>query len=161
MIALEQQDGAAVALLAHNQKVGGSNPPPAPNSKSKGEISEGVILGVLLRKGFTVLLPFGNNQRYDLVYDAGRGFVKCQCKTGRLRNGRVEFNSCSINGFTGKRRTYRGEIDLFLVFCPDTDRVYSVPVRDCGVSVTALRVDPSPTGRRGGQPRRWAKDYEL
>jgi hypothetical protein len=43
------------------------------NSKAKGEISEGVILGHLIKSGRNMLIPFGNNKRYDLVEDKGEG----------------------------------------------------------------------------------------
>ena len=47
----------------------------------------------LVRRGFTVLLPFGVNQRYDLVLDVGGEFIRGQCKTGRLRQGSVVFST--------------------------------------------------------------------
>jgi hypothetical protein len=36
-----------------------------------------------VRRGYSVLLPFGVNQRYDLVLDLDGRFVRAQCKTGR------------------------------------------------------------------------------
>jgi PD-(D/E)XK endonuclease len=44
----------------------------------------------------TVLLPFGVNQRYDLVLDLDGHLVKAQCKTGRLRKGVVSFSTRSV-----------------------------------------------------------------
>ena len=52
-----------------------------------GQRTEGAILSELVRRGYKVLVPFGVNQRYDLVIDAGDRFLRVQCKTGRLRNG--------------------------------------------------------------------------
>ena len=128
------------------------------NPKAVGEISEGVVLGALLKQGKTVLMPFGNNQRYDLVIDEDGTFVRAQVKTGRLRNGVICFNTSSVNGFTGKRTVYDGQADVFLVYCPETDGVYNIPVSECGVSVTSLRVEP---GKKDVSGSRWAKDYQI
>lgn len=108
--------------------------------------------------GKTVLLPFGENQRYDLVIEDKGRFLKVQCKTGRLHGDVVEFNSCSYH--YGKAKNYRGEVDLFGVWCEDfRDRVWLVPVGKVGKYNGFLRL---------GQPKNkqskkinWAKKYEL
>jgi PD-(D/E)XK endonuclease len=41
--------------------------------------------------GFAVLLPFGENTRYDLVVDDGAELRRVQCKTGRLYKGAIRF----------------------------------------------------------------------
>ena len=38
------------------------------NSKAVGEKSEAVVLANFLLKGWVVLQPFGDNQRYDFSY---------------------------------------------------------------------------------------------
>lgn len=115
-----------------------------------------------MRRGYSVLLPFGVNQRYDLVLDQGDQFVRVQCKTGRLRKGVVEFNAVSIRSNTREviQRGYEGEVDLFLVYCPDTDRIYSVPIEEVSSSrLGYLRVAPTRNGQAQGV--RWARDFEL
>lgn len=52
------------------------------NSKSVGERSEAAILNWLIQLGYAVSIPFGNNQRYDLIADDGKGLIRVQCKTG-------------------------------------------------------------------------------
>ena len=147
----------------HKLETTGRALPAAPlraNSKAGGERREGVILGRLLELGRTVLLPFGNNQRYDLVVDSGRGaFIRGQCKTGRYRNGVVTFASCSTNGFTGKSQTYKDQADVFWIYCPELRKVYEVPVEAVGVKRGYLRVD-APRSRQKCMIR-WARDYEL
>ncbi len=129
------------------------------NPKAIGELSEGIALAHLLKNGAVVLLPFGNNQRYDLVIDEGGVFVRAQVKTGRLRNGRVVFKTNSVNGFTGKRRDYLGGADVFLVYCPETDEVYRIPVSDCGHTGASLRINAPKGGPK--TTLRWAKDYVI
>ena len=75
------------------------------NSKAKGEITEGLFIGKLLSLGYVVLMPFGNNQRYDIVIETNGMFSRCQCKTARYRNGCIVFNTCSTNGIYGEDKT--------------------------------------------------------
>lgn len=127
------------------------------NSKTKGEISEAVILARLLKLGFSVSIPFGNNQRYDFIIDDGKKLYRVQCKTGRMVNGCVSFMTCSKNGFTGKRTNYRNQIEFFMVYSPDTGLVYRIPVEKTAVTQMLLRVSP----KKGGNFTKinWSKDY--
>jgi hypothetical protein len=107
-----------------------------------GQRTEAAILAELVRRGYTVLTPFGFNHRYDLVLEFGDHFVRAQCKTGRLRNG--------VN---------LGEVDIFLVYCRETDGLYAIPVEEAGATRGSLRVAPA----ANNQAKRitWAADYEL
>ncbi|MDB4278124.1 group I intron-associated PD-(D/E)XK endonuclease [Deltaproteobacteria bacterium] len=130
------------------------------NPKETGERSEGQILARLLLAGKVVLQPFGDNQRYDLVIDEDGTFVRIQCKTGRLREGAVRFNTCSNHGHRGKEsRTYHGQADLFGVFCPDNNKVYLVPVKEMPGYEGALRTVPTKNGQTKGI--RFASKYEF
>jgi PD-(D/E)XK endonuclease len=126
-----------------------------------GQRTEAAILSELVRRGYSVLLPFGVNQRYDLVLDLDGKFVRAQCKTGRLRGGSIEFSPRSVRAnrsgvFT---RSYQGDVEIFLVHCPQVDRIYAVPVEETPRSHMALRLKPA----RNGQARRThpAEKYEL
>jgi hypothetical protein len=129
------------------------------NPKAVGERSEGIVLGELIRLGCPVSLPFGNNQRYDLIVDEQGVLVRVQVKTAHWHEGSIMFKTSSVNGFTGKHRTYEGQADVFMSYSPHTDKVYRVPVSECGPSAVSLRVDPVSINRAKGI--RWAKDYEL
>lgn len=131
----------------------------SPNPKAVGERSEGIVLAELMKLGYVVLLPFGNNQRYDLVVDEDGTFVRVQVKTCWWENGCVAFKTNSVNAFTGKRKTYQGSADVFVAYSPHTGSVYRVPVGECGSSQVTLRVEPNKGGATSGI--RWAKDYEL
>jgi PD-(D/E)XK endonuclease len=114
--------------------------------------------------GYVVLVPFGENVRYDLVIDDGTQLARVQCKTGRLRAGAVRFAVCSTYGHHMNpghaRRDYRGQVDYFAVYCPETTGVYLVPIDDLHVrSHGALRVEPSRNGQR--RRIRYAADYEV
>lgn len=127
------------------------------NPKAKGEISEAKVLAALVSHDYPVSIPFGNNQRYDLIVDVEGELLKVQVKTCNWRNGCVEFCASSKNGFTGERRQYAGDVDLFLVYSPHLDEVLALPVE--AKHVVTLRVDPPKGGATGGV--RWATDYKF
>jgi hypothetical protein len=123
--------------------------------------SEAVILAELIKRGYRVLLPFGHNQRYDLVVEIDGLFRRVQCKTGRLRRGCVIFKAQSIRSNTCGTvlRDYKDDVDLFIVHCPDTKGTYVIPIDEATRTEGTLRVDP--TGNGQGKRIRWARDYEL
>jgi PD-(D/E)XK endonuclease len=126
-----------------------------------GERTEAIVLAELVKRGHKVLVPFGTNHRYDFVLDTEDGFLRVQCKTGRLRKGVIRFNTISTRSNTRQtfRRSYHGEADLFLVYCPETDRVYAVDIEEAASGIAALRVAPTVNSQAKGI--RWAADYEL
>ena len=126
----------------------------------KGNTAEGTVMAAVLRSGKSVLVPFGGSQRYDLVIEDGNRFLTVQCKTGRLRDGYVVFNACSSHYHRGhESRDYRGEVDLFGVYCPDNGAVYMVPVMDASTRKCRLRVEPAKNRQSKGV--RLASKYEI
>lgn len=87
--------------------------------------------------------------------------MKAQCKTGRLRDGVIQFSSISTqsNMRQTRRRGYAGEVDLFIVYCGDNEGVYAIPADEVPGTAMYLRVDP-PRNQQCKRVR-WAKDYEL
>ena len=65
---------------------------------------------------------------------------------------------CSLVKF-GIDRPYHDEVDLFLAYCSQTERVYAVPIDETTTSDVALRVDPPANGQV--KRIRWAADHEL
>jgi hypothetical protein len=137
-------------------------PPLSNHPVDVGQRSETAILAAFVDHGFQVWLPWGTNQRYDMILEVRDRFLRVQCKTGRLRHGAVEFkaHSVRVNTKANFTRDYFGEIEYFAVYCAATSNVYIVPC-DAATpkSVVALRIDPP----RNGQSKRvrWAADYEI
>jgi hypothetical protein len=132
--------------------------------KDVGDRTTLAVMLALRMAGLAVLVPFGENTRYDLVVDDGNSLRRVQCKTGRLRHGAVRFAVCSTYGHHRNpqtaRRPYVGQVDYFAVYCPETQSVYLVPIDDLPVKVqAALRVDSA----RNNQTRyvRRAADYRI
>jgi PD-(D/E)XK endonuclease len=132
--------------------------------KDIGDRTQLAVMLALRDAGYAVLVPFGENTRYDLVIDNDEELARVQCKTGRLRQGAIRFATCSCYGHHANpktaRRPYGDEIDYFAVYCPETEGVYLVPIADVPVKVlAALRVTPA---RNSQQQRiREARNYQL
>jgi PD-(D/E)XK endonuclease len=132
--------------------------------KKKGDRSTLAIMLALTDAGYELLVPFGENTRYDLVIDDGARLARVQCKTGRLRNGAVIFGACSSYAHHPNpkmvTRSYLGQIDYFAVFCPETGSSYLIPIEDAPVRRSgSLRVEPPRNSQRVGV--RFAADYEV
>lgn len=130
------------------------------NSKQKGDISEAQALAALLQNGLNVLVPFGDRNRYDLVVEENGVFTRIQVKTGKLDRNAVRFSTRSMTTENGKwvKRTYHGQADIFMVYCPDNGKLYTVPVAKCGADEVALGLGQ----RRGNQhAARRAEDFEF
>jgi hypothetical protein len=141
---------------------------PKSNKKALGERSQAIIIFRLLEAGYNVLTPYGDNMRYDLVIeDADGQFWRVQCKTGWIEEdgALIEFATASSYYHTRAGRTehgrknYRGQIEYFAVYCPDTAKVYLVPIDHVGTTNAKLRLIP--TKNKQEKHIRWAKDYEL
>jgi hypothetical protein len=127
--------------------------------KKIGDITEAIVFAPLIKLGRTLLMPFGENNRYDFVIDNKDGtFSRVQCKTGRIRNDAVTFKSCSIQA-RGERKNYIGQIECFGVYCPENDSVYMVPIADCSITTVSLRLSPCKSGRL--KDIKYAVDYLL
>ncbi len=118
-------------------------------------------MAALIRNGYRLLIPYGDNARYDVVIENGDGvFSRVQVKTGRLERGMIEFNGYSSHSHRGgaSTRVYRGEVDFFGVYCPQVDRCFLVPASEVNTH-GCLRIEPP----RNGQMKkiRWAKNYTL
>jgi hypothetical protein len=132
--------------------------------KDVGDYSSLAVMLALRGAGYTLFIPYGENTRCDLVIDDGVTLARVQCKTGRFRNGAIEFRTCSSYAHHSKPsarfRSYAGEVDYFGVYCRDTGAVYLVPIGDVpNRRSAALRVEPS---RNQQQERiRPAEQYEV
>jgi len=133
---------------------------PVMNTHERGTASESAVITYLLNKGHAVSIPLGS-RRYDLIVDDELGLHRVQVKTGRIVDGCVRFNACSVDGTAkpAKKRYYtRDEVDMFVVFCPQNGKFYRVFLED-GRTDYSLRISPAKNGMKKGI--RNAVDYEF
>ena len=132
--------------------------------KDVGDRSTLAIILALKNAGYGVLLPFGENTRYDLAIESSGSLQRVQCKTGRLLNGAVCFRTASSYYHhpnpKAPAKHYRGQVDFFAVYCPETCGVYLIPISDVPSDATAsLRIRPARNNQR--QRIRMAMAYEI
>lgn len=114
------------------------------NPKAIGDKSVGKILSVFLDSDKIVLFPFGDKERYDLVVDENGDFIRVQCKTAQHYHDVFKFSTASTNPYNGKRKSYKGSIDVFAVFLRELNNVYiynadNCPDRECTTRLIECR----------------------
>jgi hypothetical protein len=131
--------------------------------KDIGDRSTLAIILALKEAGYQVLLPFGENTRYDLAIEANGSLQRVQCKTGRLSRGAVLFRTSSSYYHhptpSPPAKHYRGQVDFFGVYCRETSGVYLIPIADLPDWQAGLRIDPPRNNQR--RRIRFAADYEI
>jgi hypothetical protein len=122
-----------------------------------------MVIAALIRHGYLVSIPFGENHRYDLIADNGERLLRIQVKTGRNRGGVIKYMCCSSHQHRrsgpAASRPYFGEIEYLAVFCPETGKVYLVPESELVATLSHLRI--APTLNRQARNIRWAAEFEL
>src|ERR1700694_2275226 len=83
------------------------------DTKSVGDRSEIEVMAALIRHGYLISIPYGENHRYDLLADDGKRVARTQVKTGRLLpTGVITFNCYSSHFHRGGPcRSYIGEVE--------------------------------------------------
>ena len=126
-------------------------PTPSGHPVDVGLRTEGAILGELVRRGYSVLLPVRARTSATTWCSTSRArFLRVQCKTGRLRNGCVDVQRPAASGrIHGEAlvRDYKDEVELFMVHCPETGGIYAVPIDEATRSHGTLRIDPTANGQ--------------
>jgi PD-(D/E)XK endonuclease len=125
----------------------------------KGNTTEAAVLSALVQRDIAVLLPFGEGHPYDLVIQvADASFLRVQCKTARVLNECLRFNSRSTDHGRGPG-SYVGLADVFGVYCPHLGSVFLVPVADVPRFEVFLRLEPARNNQR--RRVRFAADYAI
>lgn len=126
------------------------------NVNQKGKVTELDVMSYVIKKGFSVSIPFGDKDRYDQIWDINGKLYKIQVKTSHLyskSNGAIEFKCCGTSN--GKTTLYNSdEIDYFATIWDN--QLYVVPVNECS-SKKILRFSALPNQ----STINWAKDYTF
>jgi hypothetical protein len=131
------------------------------NTKTIGNISEAKVLARLVELQYPVLLPFGDNERYDLVAELKSGvFSRIQVKTAYLTEDDVlHIPVCSSSNHCNQgKRDYHGQVDIILAYSPDTQKIYRLEITNVGISDVSLRLSKA---KLKAAKIRYAIDYEF
>ncbi|NUB90481.1 hypothetical protein HT576_05460 [Haloterrigena sp. SYSU A121-1] len=130
------------------------------NSKEIGDTTESRALSMLVAYGYSVSIPFGDNDRYDLVVDDGETLYRLQCKTAWSNKDRtIRFNTHSQTTKNGTyhKQPYRNDIDAFLVYYPGNEQFYWIDVADATEQKMELRF----AAEIDHPSINWAETYEF
>ena len=133
-------------------------------TNQKGAIAEAAVTLAAVRLGIEVYRPMAEGGRYDLVFAFPNGRLwRVQCKWGRVRRGVLQVRlATSRHTPRGYVRTTYGadEIDAFVVYSPDLDRCYYLPISEfAGRTYAHLRI--APTGNNQAIGIKFLADYEF
>jgi hypothetical protein len=132
-------------------------------SKDIGDIAETKVLAELIEQGYAVSIPYGDNQRYDLLVDDDGEIHRVQVKNGAMEDGCVRFEcKTAYTDHNGERKYHSydsSEIDAYAVWSSEQQSVYWIPIEDAGSSAMRLRVED--TLDRYTSQTNWAEDYNV
>lgn len=128
-------------------------------SQEKGDYTEAVVISELKRRRIPTSVPFGDNERYDLVAESTDNLYRIQVKTGWLRDGVIEFSGQSQHtNATGNRyKPYDGDVDFFIVYCHELESMYLVAEEAFDTAMALRLAQPKQSQRTIN----WAEEYEF
>lgn len=115
------------------------------HTKNKGDFGVLKAKVSLAEQGWLPLLPLTEHSSFDLVaYKEGR-FVRIQVKYRTASNGAINIafkSSWSDKNGVHTKKVDKQELDLFCVYCPDTDDCYWFDPKQFDESIS-LRIEES------------------
>lgn len=115
------------------------------NTKKFGNIGEAVAISSFVKYGLPVYLPFGDNERSDLIAEFGGKLNKIQVKTSvNTKNGVVMFNlaSSTCHRKKGCKHKYTpDEVDYFFCYNIARDKSYLIKVSDVPKTEISIRYE--------------------
>lgn len=112
------------------------------HKKTKGSIAELAVAQILMKEGFVVSFPFGENQRYDVVAERSGRFWRIQVKYSTPKNETLRVNCRSSNNWSVRKYT-SDEIDLIAVYDGRGGDVYFIECTDLKDNMITLRLEPT------------------
>lgn len=128
-------------------------------TKQTGDVSELAVATSLRKNGCSISFPFGEDTPYDLIVDRDGELYKAQVKTAKLEDGslKASLERTRYNSDGPSRSSYSSdEVDIYLIYSPDLDRVYEVPFAEAPKTKIHLRIDES-----SAHNVRMADQYEI
>ena len=113
------------------------------NSKEKGNIGEAIILSEFVKRKIPVSIPFGDNQRYDIIAEFNGKLNKIQVKytdQKEVNNSITIPTSSSYNHTTNKqRKKYINDVDYIACYINKWNECCLIPIDKIG-NKTAIKI---------------------
>ena len=115
------------------------------NSKSIGNIGEAKVLCKFVELNIPVYVPFGDNEKADLVAEFNGKLQKIQVKTSvKAENGKMSFDltSSTVHRKNGLKHKYtQNEIDYFALYNIERDIVLLFKVPETPINAITIRYE--------------------
>lgn len=124
------------------------------DTKRIGNIGEAKVIAKFVEHGFPVYIPFGDNEKADIVVDINGKLCRIQVKTAvGCENGRIEFDLTSTtlrNKNTVRRKYSVHEVDYFALYSMVRDEVYLLKVEENVKSSICIRFEEAGNKQKTG-----------
>ena len=131
--------------------------------KSKGDLAEMVVAADLMRRGYKIAFPYGEDWDYDLIVCRNGALERVQTKFVRSDGEVVEvkcFSAALTNGRVRRVKRYTADaVDWIATYDATTDRCYYVPSTDFAGGRTYLHLRLGPARNNQRRKIRWAAEY--
>ena len=135
------------------------------HTKDKGDLGVSAVIFDLTRQGYSICLPLSEHLPFDLIMVSPPTFStrRIQAKYRALKDGVIAVKQASTYSDSNGAHSTPTDLtsfDGYAIYCPDTSKVYYVPVIEVSDQTAfTLRVDPA----KGNSQHviRYAEMYET
>ena len=133
-------------------------------TKQIGNVGEAIALAGFVQMQIPVYIPFGDNERADLIAEFNGKLQKIQVKTSeKCEDGKVTFSlvSSTVHRKNGVKHVYtKDEIDYFVLYNLETHMLLLVPQeRVAGMKAVTFQIEWKPS-RNQYEALNW-KDFTF
>jgi len=104
------------------------------NSKRIGNIGEVKALCKFVEMGIPCYIPYGDNEKSDLIAEFNGGLKRIQIKTSyKCGNEKIIFSINSSSYHRGGTNHFytKEEVDYFVLYNIESDKIFLVPIERC------------------------------
>ena len=133
------------------------------NSKNLGNIGEAKVLAIFVELGIPIYLPFGDNEKADLIAEFNGKLNKIQVKTSiKAEDGKMIFDltSSTVHRKNGVRHFYTSnEIDYIACYYIDRDKIFLISINDAPNTSITIRYEKPKNNQTQGI--KFEEDYLI
>lgn len=114
------------------------------NTKGIGNIGEAKVLCKFVELGIPVYVPFGDNEKADLVAEFGGKLNKIQVKTSLYAKGGVmqfDITSSSVHRGGGWHIYTPEEVDYFALYNVERDKIFLLRISEVANNQVSIRYE--------------------
>ena len=133
--------------------------------KLKGDRAEIEVARDLIKRGFRIAIPYGEDWDFDLIFQRpdSVNLERVQVKYAATRGNVVPVRTRSVSLTNGKVKRYKRytarTIDWIAAYCPATDNCYYIHASELGEGRDEISLRLAPTLNCQRKGIRYAEDY--